>query len=312
MQKSHDFCYQEPSLRKPGARVDAIEFGEDGEEFGVVLSEFGRLFEERFGDDGEEFFRLFGGVRIDPGPVAVDQVLNEGAVFLSDDRPAALERFRGERGLASHLAIEAVEMVGHFVEDDIFAIVWVLGTLENVRPGETNVAVLPGIAQDLRMAMVGPSFATRPRRNVFGIELNRGKSLVQIAVITGEQHHGLGGDDDFHFFGEFEAVAAGPNPLGDHDAGFADQACAQFSGQKSVQRHVTAQCLFPQRRHGGAEKLATTCGSAKRPGEEHGYVVVNKMRVFSSWYSTPVTNCYRFATPPTHLTLRDRTRYSEA
>src|SRR6266850_1429222 len=134
---------------KPRPRVDLVEGEKAVEKVGVELRQLLRLLKEAFRAVGEQFGAILGGFFMEkcflPRREVATQVCQlavEGA-----DPPLAV-CFTSKWRRASYIAVEPIEMVGKFMQHDVFAIGRVAAAVKRIVPREANLALLKDLSFD--------------------------------------------------------------------------------------------------------------------------------------------------------------------
>jgi len=213
---------------KPGAGVGDVEAEETVEEIGMVFGQLVGEFEEGFGGVGEEFDGAVGGVVGEECVVAGAEVVADlVALFIEDVEPVGTVVAVGQWRHAVIFAVEPVEMVGKFVEDDVEAVVGVAAASEDLVPGETDFALFEMLAGD------GDAFFDEFRAAEgmdhadFGcvvVNEDCADAIEVVAVAVEDEEGGLGSDRDDDFVGDFEVADAVKGAFGGDDFGDFEEA----------------------------------------------------------------------------------------
>lgn len=165
------------------------------------------FFEECFGGYSEELGGIGRAIFIhDRPPVPGFFVLQIFIFFAEDSRPGDVFGAVFEDGSAVGGAVFLVQLMGEFVDDDVFSVGDIGGSSCYAVPGEDDGAGLPGFTETNAWAAYHPvggfgDIGVRIDEDVFEFWEVCGFSVEQ-------EHAGLGGDGNFDFVGYFEAPAA--------------------------------------------------------------------------------------------------------
>lgn len=117
-------------------------------DFGSLAFELFGLFEKGFGGDGEEFGVVGSTIVVEDGAVAFEGFFDLDLVFLGEDSGPCGEGGLGvEDGDAIAGAVFLVELMGEFVEGDVFAVGDVACSAGGGVPCEDDGAAGPGFAE---------------------------------------------------------------------------------------------------------------------------------------------------------------------